>query len=86
MSVKTGGNVFVENIKLNDILYEFEHGMCIKTKVISLPKLNKKDKAWTWKGESLVDGRTIKYLVDPKYPQYAPKVYDYEAYEGCKMI
>jgi hypothetical protein len=83
---RTKGNLIVENIKIDDVHYEFAHGFCIKTKVISLPKLDKTGKAWTWKAEKLLDGSTIRYLVDPKYPHYAPNIYDYEAYSGCKMV
>jgi hypothetical protein len=83
---RTKGNVIVEHIKVGDVLYEFGYGCCIKTKVISLPKYDKTGRAWTWKAESLYDGREIKYLVDPKYPHYSSNLYTNEAYSGMTMI
>lgn len=84
MKTHTGGDIIVEEIKVGDIHYEFEYGMCIKTEVLSLPKLN--DELWEWQSKSMSNGRIIDYAVHIKYPHYAPKLYSYEAYSGCTML
>jgi hypothetical protein len=77
--VKTRGNVIVNDIKIGDILYEFEYGECIKSEVTSLPIRND-DGQWQWFGKCLDNDEVIEYGVHEKYLNYAPKLYDYEAY------
>jgi hypothetical protein len=81
----TKGNVIVENIKIGDIHYEFDYGLCIRVKVIS-PPVRDDDGYWTWESQHLDSDRVIKYGVNEKYPHYAPNLYDYIAYSGCTFI
>jgi hypothetical protein len=83
--ILTKGNVEVQNIKIGDIHYEFDMGMCIKSEVLTLPKKNA-DGNWIWQSKSLKNGRIIDYLVNPEYPHYSVNLYDYEAYSGCKQL
>jgi hypothetical protein len=76
----TKGNVIVEDIKVGDVHYEFEYGMCIKCEVITLPVLNEKSQ-YEWKSKNLSNGRVIDYLVDPEFSHYSANLYDYEAYK-----
>ena len=76
----TKGNVIVEEIKVGDIHYEYDLGVGIKCKVVSLPKKNK-DGNWEWQSENVNSGETINYMVNPKYPHYSVNLYDYEAYQ-----
>ena len=86
--IYTRGNVIVDNIKIGDIHYEYEYGMCIKSKVISLP-VRDKDGLWEWKSEMIrYDGivKIINYAVNEKYSHYGPNLYDYEAYKPLYKI
>jgi hypothetical protein len=83
--VYTKGNVVIENIKIGDVHYEFEYGLCCKSEVISLPTRNK-DGYWSWQSKSLIDGRIIDYGVTEGMSHYGPNLYDHEAYQGAKMI
>lgn len=78
----TRGNVIIENIKIGDIHYEFEYNMCIKSEVVTLPRLNEYEQ-YEWQSKQLSNDRIINYLVDPEYSHYSAKLYDYEAYIGC---
>lgn len=80
----TRGNVIVENIKVGDIHYEYEMNCCIKSEVISAPVKN--GDQWSWQSKWLSNGRTIDYLVTEGMSHYSSKLYDYEAYSGCKML
>ena len=81
----TKGNVIVENIKIGDIHWEFGYGMGIQSKVITLPTRSEEG-LWTWKSQSVNSEKIIDYAVDEKYSHYGPNLYDYIAYEGCKII
>ncbi len=85
MATLTKGNVIVENIKVGDIHYEYEYGIGLKVKVITTPTRDA-DGQWTWKAESSRTGRIITYMVNEKYPHYAPNLYDYEAYQVKNML
>ena len=85
MKTLTRGDVIIEDIKIGDIHYEFDYGLCVKSKVITLPIKND-DGSWEWQSKKLNSGEIIDYLVNPKYQQYSVKLYTYEAYMGCKMI
>lgn len=77
MSVRTKGNVLVDNIKVGDILYEEAYGYEIATKVITQPNRNEEG-YWTWQSEVLNNkDNIITYGVHEKYPHYAPALYDY---------
>lgn len=82
---KTRGNVIVEDIKVGDIHYEYDLGMCVKSEVVQAPERDA-DGNWSWVSKSCKDGKPIEYMVNPEYPHYSVKLYDYEAYSGCKMI
>lgn len=82
--ILTKGNVEVQNIKIGDIHYEFDYGLCIKSEVLTLPV--EKDKYWTWKSKNLKTGKEIDYGVHEDYSHYSVKLYDFEAYSNCKMI
>ncbi len=75
----TKGNVIVENIKIGDIHYEYEYGMGIKSKVISLP-VRDESGFWSWQSQNLKSGIIINYGVRENYSHYGPNLYDYEAY------
>jgi hypothetical protein len=81
----TKGNVIVENIKLGDIHYEYEYGCGIKSEVISLP-VRDETGFWTWESKSFKSGEIIKYGVREGCSQYAPNLYDHEAYIGVKYF
>jgi len=83
--VLTRGNVIVNKIQIGDIHYEFEYGMCVKSEVISLP-VRDNDGIWSWQSKHVKTGEIIDYAVNEEYSHYAPKLYDYEAYCGCKII
>ena len=80
----TKGGVILEDIKTGDILYEFEYGTCIKTEVITEPERSE-DGQWTWKGFSEGAGE-INYLVTEGLTHYGPNLYDYMAYQGCRVL
>lgn len=80
----TKGNVIVEEIKIGDIHYEYEYGLCCKSKVLTLPESVVQDDGslyWTWKSEEIPGGRVIDYGVNSKYSHYSANLYDYEAYK-----
>lgn len=83
--VRTRGNVIVNDIKIGDIHYEYECGLCIKSEVIS-PPVRDEEGYWSWKSKHLTTGNIIDYGVHEKYAHYSGKLYDYEAYGGCKEI
>jgi hypothetical protein len=86
--VYTRGNVIVNYIKIGDVHYEYEYGMYVKSKVISLP-VRDEDGLWKWKSEMVdKDGvsKIIDYAVNEKYPHYGPNLYDYEAYKPLYKI
>lgn len=45
--VRTKGNVIVNRIKVGDVHYEYEWGLCTCSKVITLPKRDD-DGLWMW--------------------------------------
>lgn len=83
--IYTKGNVEVQNIKIEDILYEYEYGMGIKSKVISLPK-ETLEGYWEWQNQVESTGKIINYGVNEKYSHYSPNLYDYEAYTVKELI
>jgi hypothetical protein len=86
---RTKGNVIVENIQIGDIHYEFEYGVGIKLKVLTLPVRQEDENGdgyWTWQSELIHTGAIINYHIVEKYAHYSPNLYDYEAYQGCKII
>lgn len=81
----TKGNVEVQNIKVGDIHYEFEHGLLIKSEVVELPKESETQEGlWQWKSKS--GDMIINYSVAEGFGHYGPNLYDYMAYAGCKEI
>lgn len=76
---RTKGNVIVEQIEVGDILYEFEYGTGVEVEVLTKPELNDEGN-YVWKAKNTKNGEEIRYLVNPKYPHYAPNLYDYKAY------
>ena len=85
MKTYTKGNVIVEEIKVGDIHYEYEYGLCVKSQVITMPVKND-DGVWEWESKKISSEEVIHYLVNPKYSHYSSNLYDHEAYQGCKMI
>jgi len=79
----TRGNIIIENIKAGDVHYEFEYNLCLKVTVLTTPLLN--GDTWSWISED-GRGKQIDYVVTKGYSHYAPKLYDYIAYKGCKEI
>lgn len=86
--MNTKGNVKTEDIKVGDIHYEYEYGCFIKSQVITEPKLTEYEGGgyWTWEAKNLLTGRIINYGCREGYSHYAPNLYDYEAYRGCKQL
>lgn len=84
MPTYTRGNVIIENIKVDDIHFEFDYGLCVKSKVLTTPKLYKD--GFRWKSLNLTTNETINYFVNPQYSVYAPKLYNYNAYGVNKFI
>lgn len=82
---RTRGNIIIEDIKIGDIHYEFDIGLAIKCEVITKPTLDENGN-WVWKSKNLKSGAELKYLVNPGYPQYSIKLYDYEAYKVNNYI
>jgi len=80
----TRGNVIVEEIKVGDIHYEFEYNFCVKTEVITKPTFD--GDCWNWKSKKVNGDTIVNYSVNPNYTHYSSKLYDYEAYAGCKYI
>ncbi len=83
--IKTKGNVIIENIKIGDIHYEYGYGMCIKSKVLTLPTRNKNG-LWVWTSLNLTTNKEIRYAVSEDYIHYSSNLYDYEAYKIEKYI
>ena len=83
--IYTRGNIIVEDIKVGDIHYEYEWGLGIKSKVISLPMRNN-DGLWTWQSKNVTDDTIIDYAIHEDYAHYGPKLYDYEAYKNIRFI
>ena len=81
----TKGNVEVQNIKVGDIHYEYGYGYYIKVEVLTKPAL-KEVGYWEWQSKNLKTGETVDYGVREKFSHYSAKLYDYEAYLGCKQI
>ena len=87
--ILTRGNVVVNNLKVGDIIYEFEHGLMVKSKVKTAPK--ETEGYWGWESVKLDENNQetdeiIDYGVREGFSHYAPNLYDYEAYKGCKLI
>jgi len=81
----TGGNVIVENINKGDIHYEYEYGIGFKNQVLTKPKRDG-DGIWRWTSKNITSNKVINYMINPKYIQAAPKLYDYEAYEVKRYV
>jgi len=82
--VHTRGNVIVDQIKIGDIHYEYDLGIGIKVKVLTLPVQD--GEVWTWDAEQISTGKVIRYMVNEKYTHYSVNLYDYEAYKVNKML
>lgn len=76
----TKGNVIVENIKVGDIHFEYDHGSCLKVEVLEVPTKDSEGN-FEWKAKVVSTGEIVDYFVNPKYQHYSPNLYDYEAYE-----
>lgn len=81
----TKGNIIVENIKVGDIHYEFDYGVGVKVKVVTLPQRSESG-YWTWESEIVSNGHKIHYGVTEGLSHYAPNLYDYEAYSVKQML
>ena len=75
--IKTG-EVYLSKLNLNDIIYEKKHGFVIKSRVVSLPKLDVRTGITSFECLDLNENTLITYHVHPDHPQYNPKLYDYE--------
>lgn len=84
-TIHTKGNVEVDKITIGDIHYEFEYGMMMKSEVIDLPR-EEEPGYWTWRSKNVLTGGIIRYGVREDMAHYAPNLYDYEAYQGCRQI
>lgn len=74
MTVKTGGEVLVEDIEIGDIHYECEYGKNLQVMVLTEPVRNGKGQ-WSWKSEDCKTEKEIEYLVTEGASHYGPKLY-----------
>jgi hypothetical protein len=81
--VLTKGNVVINEIKIGDIHYEYEYGICCKTQVLTLP-VRDDEGFWSWKAKQVGTDRIIDYGQNENYPHYGINLYDYEAYKTSK--
>lgn len=81
----TRGNVVVQDIKVGDVHYEYEMGLCIKSTVISQP-VRDEEGYWTWQSKHDLSDRIIDYGVREGMSHYSSKLYDHEAYHNSKFI
>lgn len=81
MKTITGGNIFVEDIKVGDIQYEFDLSLNLGTtvQVLTLPVCSEEGQ-WSWTSENISTGLVISYLMTKGNSHYAPKLFDYKAY------
>jgi hypothetical protein len=85
MKTMTRGNVVIEEIQVGDIHYEYDGPRCCKSEVITKPTLN--GNSYTWQSKNLTSGEIIEYAINTTMPShYSLKLYDYEAYIGCKLV
>jgi hypothetical protein len=82
---KTRGDVVVNNLKVDDIIYEFEYNLVIVAKVTTTP-LRSPDGYWTFDAVNTLNSRVINYAMDENLSHYAPKLYTYMAYSECTQI
>ena len=75
----TKGGLIINDIKIGNILYEYNFGICIKSKVITKPIL--KNNQWKWQCEIIPSGEIINYEVDKQYAHMLCNLYNYEAYK-----
>lgn len=73
------GNVIINKIKIGDVHYEYNYGLCIKSKVISEP-VRDEEGLWTWQSENLTGKGIINYGQHEDYAHYGINLYDFEAY------
>ena len=85
MKTTTRGNIVVEEIKVGDIHFEFSGKWCIKSEVLTEPKLDGAG-VYHWKSKNLTNGEEFEYMVNSLYPHYSMKLYDHEAYTGCTLV
>ena len=83
--ILTKGNVKVNEIEIGDILYEFEYGLGIESKVLTKPELTE-DGNYQWISENVKTKKEITYVVNPEYPHYAPNLYNNKAYNVKEWI
>lgn len=76
----TRGDVIVEEIKIGDIHYDYNWGVCLIVEVISLP-IRDDEGHWTWQSRIVSNGKIVDYDVHEKYSHYSSSLYTYEAYE-----
>jgi hypothetical protein len=82
---KTAGNIIVEEIRIGDIHYEYDGPIGIKCQVIEVP-IQDQNGNWTWVSKNLKSGKLIHFFVSEQYPQFSPKLYDYNAYDVKEWI
>ena len=75
----------IKAIKIGDIHYEFARDCGIKCEVISEPVLIG-DGSYQWQSKNLNTGVIIDYLIHPKVPTFAPKLYNYKAYQVQRWV
>ena len=79
MQTNTQGNVVVEKIKVGDTHYEFDLGVGLKVRVLTMP-VKSRDQ-WLWKSEHISTGKIIDYVVTEGQSHFAPKLFDYIAFK-----
>jgi hypothetical protein len=96
---RTKGNVYIEDIKVGDIHYEYGYGKEIKSRVVTAPRPQIREPNefsgegiyWSWKSVHLIgpddtEKEIIEYGVDSRYTHYGPNLYTYQAYRGYKQV
>lgn len=85
----TKGGFDPEQLKVGDILYEYEYGCVMKSVVCSAPTCSIDEdgqEIWEWKAKHNKSDQIIHYRVGTRFSHYGPNVYLYEAYLGCLEI
>lgn len=72
-----------KDIKFGDIIYEYSGMYCVKSMVISTPKV--KDGLWSWKAVNVKSENIIDYAQREGKEEYS-KLYNYEAYTNAVFL
>ena len=82
----TKGNIIIEDIRVGDIIYEYETslGLGIKSILIEEPVLD--GEVWRFKTKIQSNGKIINYSQSKNYPHYGLNIYSSPVYLGINII